>query len=463
MTDEVYPVHQFPPPIVTPGGGGTVTSVGLGLPGEFTVTGSPVTIAGTLAATWASQLQNLVFASPNGGPGTPSFRALVAADIPALPYGTGTVTSVGLSLPSELTVSGSPVTVSGSLAAVWASETQHFVFAAPSGSSGTPGFRALVAGDIPALPYGTGTVTSVGLSLPAELTVSGSPVTVSGSLAATWASEAQNLVFASPNGSAGTPSFRALVAADIPALPYGTGTVTSIATTAPVTGGTITTTGTIAVSDFVGSGASHARGTVPDPGASAGTTKFLCEDATFKAVPAGAGGAMTQIAKVVTTGSASTITFSSIPGTYTNLKIFIQGRDTATGSGTASVRLMVNGDTTAANYSTGQTLLGNNTTASASQPASTTTGVACCQLPGTTSSANAVGQGEVTINNYAGTAFWKTVVGVSHEMVDDSPTNNQVGLFAFTWKNTAAITNLVLTAGVTAFVDGTTAVLYGLS
>lgn len=34
--------------------------------------------------------------------------------------------------------------------------------------------------------------------------------------------------------------------------------------------------------DFVASGASHARGVVPDPGSSAGTTRFLCEDGTWK-------------------------------------------------------------------------------------------------------------------------------------------------------------------------------------
>ncbi len=41
--------------------------------------------------------------------------------------------------------------------------------------------------------------------------------------------------------------------------------------------------------DFVASGAGHAKGAVPDPGASAGTTKFLREDATWQ-VPAGGGG-----------------------------------------------------------------------------------------------------------------------------------------------------------------------------
>lgn len=66
------------------GGGGTVTSVALALPAEFTISGSPVVVAGTLTGTWASQLANLVLASPDGAPGIPTFRALVAADIPNL-------------------------------------------------------------------------------------------------------------------------------------------------------------------------------------------------------------------------------------------------------------------------------------------------------------------------------------------------------------------------------------------
>jgi len=63
----------------------------------------------------------------------------------------GTVTSVGLSLPDIFTVSGSPVASSGTLSAVLASQTAATVFAAPAGSAGAPTFRALVAGDIPAL------------------------------------------------------------------------------------------------------------------------------------------------------------------------------------------------------------------------------------------------------------------------------------------------------------------------
>jgi hypothetical protein len=71
-----------------PGGPGTVTSVGLSLPSQFTVTGSPVTTAGTLTATLATQSANLVWAGPTtGAAAAPAFRSLVADDIPTIPAG----------------------------------------------------------------------------------------------------------------------------------------------------------------------------------------------------------------------------------------------------------------------------------------------------------------------------------------------------------------------------------------
>lgn len=63
---------------------GTVTSVGLTAPSIFSVSGSPVTSTGTLAFTLASQTANRIFASPNGSGGTPTFRAIVLADLPAI-------------------------------------------------------------------------------------------------------------------------------------------------------------------------------------------------------------------------------------------------------------------------------------------------------------------------------------------------------------------------------------------
>lgn len=64
-----------------------------------------------------------------------------------------------------------------------------------------------------------GSVTSVGLSLPNIFTVSGSPVTTTGTLTAVFATQSANRVFAGPTtGSAAAPAFRALVAADISGL-----------------------------------------------------------------------------------------------------------------------------------------------------------------------------------------------------------------------------------------------------
>ena len=62
---------------------GTVTSVGLTMPAQFTVASSPVTTSGTLAVTLNTQTANSVFAGPvSGGAAAPTFRFLSSADIP---------------------------------------------------------------------------------------------------------------------------------------------------------------------------------------------------------------------------------------------------------------------------------------------------------------------------------------------------------------------------------------------
>ena len=81
--------------IAVTGGGGSVTSVALAMPSIFTVSGSPVTTSGTLTATLNSQAANTFLAAPNGASGTPTFRTIVAADIPTLNQNTtGTASNV---------------------------------------------------------------------------------------------------------------------------------------------------------------------------------------------------------------------------------------------------------------------------------------------------------------------------------------------------------------------------------
>lgn len=78
---------------------------------------------------------------------------------------------------------------------------------------------------------GSGTVTSVGLTGTSVLTF-GSPVTTSGTISITLTNESANLVFAGPaSGSAAAPTFRSLVAGDLPAISFAslTGKPTTLA------------------------------------------------------------------------------------------------------------------------------------------------------------------------------------------------------------------------------------------
>lgn len=256
------------PAWVNPTSSGTVTSVGLAMPVQFAVTNSPVTTSGTLTAAWTTQSANVLLAGPTSGAGAvPTFRALTTADIPALPYGSGTVTSVGLTLPSIIAVTNSPVTTSGTLTGTLTTQAANAIFAGPSsGAAAAPTFRALTTTDIPSLSY----VTSVGATAPitttggltptigvtaaaltktddtnVTATLGGSPTTAllaATSLTLGWTGQlavsrggtgvaltTANFVFAGPtSGAPAAPTFRALTTADIPALAYGTGTVTSV-------------------------------------------------------------------------------------------------------------------------------------------------------------------------------------------------------------------------------------------
>jgi len=204
---------------------GTVTSVALTAPSFISVSGSPITSAGTIALSLASQTANQVFAAPNGSNGTPTFRSLVAADIPSL-------TSTYLGLSTGGTVSGNTsFTGTVSLGSSATATTP------PTIDSTT---KVATTAWVNAQGYLTSAVSSVGLSLPSIFTVTGSPVTTSGTLTGSLASQTANHVFAAPNGSSGTPAFRTLVAADIPSLPY-------LSTSGGTVSGNLTLTGDLTV------------------------------------------------------------------------------------------------------------------------------------------------------------------------------------------------------------------------
>ena len=163
----------------------------------------------------AAGTYTLVYVDPYGRIPTEIFP-----DQAVTTQGGGTVTSVALTMPAEFAVAGSPVTVAGTLAVTKAVQNANKVYAGPvSGGDAVPVFRLLVAADLPA---GAGSVTSVALTVavPAYMskTVTGSPITSTGTFAITlgFQNQSANTFFGGPaSGSPAAPAFRQLAAADI--------------------------------------------------------------------------------------------------------------------------------------------------------------------------------------------------------------------------------------------------------
>lgn len=211
---------------------------------------------------------------PSGGAAAASaFRKLLAVDLPisagsgitlstdatgglniASSGGSGSVTSVGLALPTDtFTITNSPVTGTGTLTGSYASQAANAFLGGPSGGFGTPLWRKLVGLDLPisagsnivlstdatgglsissvASGGGGGTLTNftAGSLSPLFTTNVGTPTTTP-ALTFTIAQGASGQFVAGPvSGSAANLALRALATSDlpvgIPATKIGSGTV----------------------------------------------------------------------------------------------------------------------------------------------------------------------------------------------------------------------------------------------
>jgi hypothetical protein len=258
------------------GGSGTVTSVDVsGGTTGLTTSGGPVTTAGVIT------LDGILNVA-NGGTGTAT-PALVAGTNVTITGtwpnqtinasggggGSGTVTSISITSANGLagTVTNPTTTPAISLSttvtgllkgngtAISAATSGTDYAPATSGTSilygnGSGGFSNVTIGS--GLSFTTGTLSATGGGGGVSSVTATSPVASSGgstpdiSLSAgygdtlnPYTSKTANYVLAAPNGTAGAPSFRALVSADIPSLNYQ----------APIT---LTTTGTSGAATFIG-------------------------------------------------------------------------------------------------------------------------------------------------------------------------------------------------------------------
>ena len=167
-------------------------------------------------------------------------------------------------------------------------------------------------------------------------------------------------------------------------------------------------------------------------------------------------GAYDSIATTTLSSTTATITFSSIPATYTHLQIRLIGRCNRAVETSDAVLMRFNSDT-ASNYSY-HGLSGNGSSASAYAGATQTfSTIMDCTAAGAATSI--FGTAVCDILDYANTNKYKTVRSLTGFDTNGSGT---VQLMSSNWRNTNAITSIDLTPANGSWVQYTSAALYGI-
>jgi hypothetical protein len=155
-------------------------------------------------------------------------------------------------------------------------------------------------------------------------------------------------------------------------------------------------------------------------------------------------------AKDLTTSSA-TISFTSIPQTYTDLKLVLSARSSGSGIG-MSMAISINGSS--ANFTA------KNLEADGVTPASGASTNYLANIPGSTATASTFGSVEVYFPNYTSSSYKSYS---TDSVTENNSTTAYVNLISGIWKQSAAITSLEFTPSSGSFVQYSTAYLYGIS
>ena len=165
-------------------------------------------------------------------------------------------------------------------------------------------------------------------------------------------------------------------------------------------------------------------------------------------------GSYESIATVdVGAGGQSTITFSSIPSTYTHLQIRFISRGSNTDN---NISLRFNSDTSSNYYA--HFLYGDGSSAVAANSGATTTLISYISQSSSSRAANAFSSGVIDVLDYANTSKYKTMRSLSGR--DD----NSAGIFLLTsglWMSTSAVSTITLTTGAN-FNQYSSFALYGI-
>lgn len=247
----------------------------------------------------------------------------------------------------------------------------------------------------------------------------------------------------------------------------GDGTTATVAYTAAVTGGTVTTfTATSTPGSFTGTGSSPISVT----GLTAGTAytfKVKGTNSTATGPESAASSSLTlafapsfdSIATATGSGSTS-ITFSSIPQTYKHLQLRILARSTGAGDG-RDLNFTANGVTSSGSYKSHH-LIGNGSSAySAVDNSGSTTSAQILQPPASGMASNIFGAGVIDILDYTNTNKNK-VIRVLNGVDTNGGTYQMSQILSGLFLSTNAISSITLTFSLGNFATGSSVALYGI-
>jgi hypothetical protein len=161
-------------------------------------------------------------------------------------------------------------------------------------------------------------------------------------------------------------------------------------------------------------------------------------------------------------GGSSTVTFSSIPATYTHLQLRVLSKTTDTSNVEDNTNLYFNGDTTYTNYR-GHWLRGDGTTVTASNLQANGYQVYTGVISGSGSSQTSMfGATIIDILEYTNTNKYKTV-----RILNGNDCNNTsfgfIGMYSNVWMSSSAITSITFTVpGGTNYAQNSRFALYGI-
>jgi hypothetical protein len=167
---------------------------------------------------------------------------------------------------------------------------------------------------------------------------------------------------------------------------------------------------------------------------------------------------MTLIASQVLGSSAASVTFSSIPQTYTDLKLVTSVRDSISGVANGAIYMVFNSDTSS-NYSSTWLYGWNSSTYSTDVSSATYFQIPYNGYGSSTSTANTFANIDIYIPNY--TASSKKQISIFTASESNSTTNVELDFEAGLYQGTSAVSNLKLSAGQN-FVANSSFYLYGI-